>query len=269
MGAVAPPSAPLEHTAMAEEQEWGLGLKRPPWSRESHGRQIGRFAVIHDGILTAIETDGPPESGHAACVRHLLKRGADPNARDRYGRTAYMDVKRNDTACKAALVAHGARVDLVDFGNAQASVERWAGTSSSRRRGLPPCPMRNCAIIWRSLSLQRISFGGGSVTREDDGLTGRPAVQAGGRVRVLGTDGDWEVASVLGDAVELRGREGTVPVDQLVFAGPGFLAWQEANAAEARGQSNVITRVLSRRGYISTRVRSVVTDFQSTLPSPT
>lgn len=69
------------------------------------------------------------------------------------------------------------------------------------------------------------------------------------------------MAQVLGDYVKLSGREGTVPIDQLVLAGPAYLAWQEDNAAEARGQSNVITQVLSRRGRISTTVRSLVTSF--------
>lgn len=88
-------------------------------------------------------------------------------------------------------------------------------------------------------------------------------------VCLLDTEEEWEAARVVGDAVELsgavaRGREGTVRIDQLVFAGPGCLTWQEVNAAEARGQSNAITQVLSRRGYISTRVRSQVTDVLDT-----
>lgn len=66
------------------------------------------------------------------------------------------------------------------------------------------------AIMWRSPSLQRIGVGRGSVTRDEDGLVVRPAAQAGDRVRVLGTEGDWEVAGGEDD-VELEGREGTVP----------------------------------------------------------
>lgn len=105
------------------------------------------------------------------------------------------------------------------------------------------------------------------MTREEDGLVVRPEVQAGDRVCVLDTDGDWEVASVVGEDVGVDGRKGTVPVRHVVFAGPARLAWQEANSAEARGQSNVITQVLCCRGYISTTVRSRITSFLSPYPS--
>lgn len=61
------------------------------------------------------------------------------------------------------------------------------------------------------------------------------------KVRVLRMNGDWVVASVVGDDVELAGREGRVRIWEVMFAGAGYVAWQEAGAAEARGQSNAIT----------------------------
>lgn len=99
------------------------------------------------------------------------------------------------------------------------------------------------------------------MTRDEDGLAVRPAVQAGDWVRVLDTERDCEVTAVDGDDVELCGRDGTVPNGQLVFAGPCHLAWHEASAAEAHGQSNIITQVLCRRGYVSVRVRALVANF--------
>lgn len=156
-------------------------------------------------------------------------------------------------------------MDSVNFGDAEASVEiavavggnqfvmevRFATTPSEELR----------AIMWRSPSLEWVFLERGMVLRQEDDLDVRPAVQAGDRVRVLDTDGDWEVARVVGDDVELRGREGTVPIEQVVLAGPRHLAWQEVNTAVARGQSNAITQVLCGQGHFSRQVRCLVSDF--------
>lgn len=140
-----------------------------------------------------------------------------------------MAVAGNHIACQVLLVGHGARADVVNFGDFQRSVETAVAVGGSQFIKVASFDHMPCdalrAIMWRSPSLQRILASDGSVvTRDEDGLAVRPAVQRGDRVRVLDSAGDWELASVVGDSVELYGREGAVPIEHLVFAGSTHLA---------------------------------------------
>lgn len=205
-------------------------------------------------------------TGNEACVRLLLKRGAQLNARDENGKTACdRATSRRRTACQILLVEHGAQVRSVNFGDAAQSVEVAVAVggnqhiTEARFDSMPSEELR--AIMRRSPSLEKICSSDELVLWDDDALLVCPAVQCGDLVREHAMDGDWEVKCVLGRYAELEGREGTVPIAHLIFAGPAHVAWQEVSAAEARGQSNVITRVLCRRGFISTHVRSLVTSF--------
>lgn len=184
------------------------------------------------------------------CMLLLLEAGADLNLRNHAGRTPLDEASSRhlrfyNGRMVRLLLAWGARCTTVQISE-PVDVETAVAVGSNQFirvveiENIPTATMRE--IMWHSPSLRHIFVRGGGVLPRS--TTPPLTLTVADKVRMLDTDGSWEVERLHGRFVDLRkGAESRrrVPVGWITLAGPARLAWDVFNREASGGAERLFT----------------------------